>query len=428
VFRYACAWGEKCLSRGGNLRRNDGAAKQIIEELLYSRSSQLTAVISANKHMPPHRRAPLEECLKIARELNPVDRSRTPIPTTPWKSEWGRVCLRIDPPLARAACQTLVARPLSASFQPSDFQFGSRGIPGAIAAVKKAVRAGCIYIAAVEIEDFCECFDRQMMIQQLPLPQAIVENVICACNTRLMLSDDYYPKTFPESRDLFDLGKRGILRGAACTPIVSEYFLAKLQWTSDSDCRLINYNEHCLLLASSEFLLKRGVKDLIEKIDGLPGGYFGAELRGAHKAGNGASFDFLGHDFLVDGETVAVNSSCGADIDAYSSFCALEELQCYILRSDPKPNKELRRELFDGLVRWRGRLYGWEAAFREANDHRIVTSALECIRKWCGQTKLSFAEVEAAVDPFIAYVPDDKMMGFCRSDNNPHRINSLDRN
>jgi hypothetical protein len=86
------------------------------------------------------------------------------------------VSLRIDPSLERLAAQTLVDWVLSASFRPKSFQFTGRGLAPAIAEVKKAIADGCIYVAAIEIEDLYECFDLEMMVARLPLPRSVVEN------------------------------------------------------------------------------------------------------------------------------------------------------------------------------------------------------------------------------------------------------------
>jgi len=87
-----------------------------------------------------------------------------------------------------------------------------------------------------------------------------------------------------------------------------------------------------------------------------------------------------------------------------------------------------RRELFEGLAHWYGRLLGWAEAFREADDYgEQRAGAIECIRECCRYAALSFARITSAADPFIEYEPNDQMLGFCAHHNNPNRINALDR-
>ena len=64
-------------------------------------------------------------------------------------------------------------------YVPRSFQFTTSGVPKAIAGIKKAIIAGHIHFARLDIKDHFSSFVPAMLVSEPPCPQGTVEGVVC---------------------------------------------------------------------------------------------------------------------------------------------------------------------------------------------------------------------------------------------------------
>jgi hypothetical protein len=80
-------------------------------------------------------------------------------------------------PLHRTAGNAVI-RVLSQYFAPRPFQYTQTGVHAAIREAKKAIQAGHVHIARLDIKDFYLNFSVEALINELPLPKEVVEHVV----------------------------------------------------------------------------------------------------------------------------------------------------------------------------------------------------------------------------------------------------------
>jgi hypothetical protein len=389
-------------------------AGQTLDAILFSPESILHSAIRANRKIKPHRRATLNWCLSLAGSLSlaaPIDE---PVRVSPREKKGGVLGVTLDFGLKHRTAQDIIKRIMSRHLKPRPFQYGLRGVHKAIAAVKELVAAGYIHAARLDIKDFFGSFHLEKLAPELPLPQEVVKHAVVGRHYEVYVDQSKIKGQIPlihthHYDNLITLARQGLPPGSGCSPIIAEFTVSKLVWSTSAQVAIGNFCDDWLILASSSKHLDEAVGALTDAVSKLPGGQFQLLLLDQGSALEG--FRFLGHCIQLANDLVQTTVDPKA---VFSLNTRLKELdQKYsdlVWLNKPayksKANKEAAAIAL--LAEMAAILQGWRAAFREADDVDRHTNWCETIvADNVAALGLSPDQVAATIDDSMRYHPAD---------------------
>lgn len=265
------------------------------------------------------------------------------------------------------AGQIIVSELLAAQFTPKPFQYGVKGMgmAKAIAEVKKLHASGLIHGATLDIKNYYDSYDHPTLLQALPLPKAVIENVVIGRNYNLKAGKfDGEPIPLHTLAPYMDLvHQHGIPQGSASSPMVGSFFMSKIAPDLPEGTALLNYEDDFLIMAKSVEKLQMAKNALTASIQAMSVGKF--ELLDKTGSSNPLEFEFLGHSFAeLDGKliiSVSERNLNKLEIRMGEAFDKLATLKF----EDPKNCKSL---ILDTLMQFAVYVVSWVQSFKEASN------------------------------------------------------------
>jgi hypothetical protein len=381
--------------------------------LMTSPHALLTSAIAANKKLRTAKRQTLEKCLAVPGVLDLNEPIAEVVPVRPKAKKSGGFRMLHDHGLLHRTAQNSVRRIVGTYFVPRSFQYTHNGVQAAIARTKKAIMAGHIYIARLDIKDFYPSFSAEALITELPLNEEAVEHAVIGRHMKVVMDQDKrhgrnHPMSFPHTQDdLLLLARLGIPQGSGCSPIIGMFCISRLLWAPMPGVILLNYADDFLLLALSETLLSEAVGKLIDAVANVPGGHFDLRLKSTSEINKG--FNFLGHHLqLVDANLKTKPTESNLQ-DLYGTLNPLEEK---IGKLTFVPGKIDKAAALTCLASCHAFVEGWKAAFSECDDiERWLSLPSNNLKELLSKVGASPDEMVAAVEPWMLFEPSDYALG-----------------
>jgi hypothetical protein len=395
------------------------AQAELSEMLLYGEDARLVSAFAANKKLKPERRQTIERCLSVPSLLNFGQPLPELVNVYPKSKKSGGVRMIHNFGLLHRTSQHVVARVMSAYYKPRWFQYTQRGTHAAIKEAKAYLAAGHVHLARLDITDFYPSFEFEKLVNELPLPPEVVENVVVGRHMKVEMDQEFINHinmaSLPHSiNDLLLQARLGIPQGSACSPIVSSYCVSRLIWTmwfpTMSPEPLINYADDFLLPSSSEKLLDKAAGALTKAMAYLPGGHF--ELKPEVKGDAADGFDFLGHDFqIVDGKLTT--SPTQSNREAFWETLVRLQDKFFKLIGPLCVVKDCNKlEALKVLAHMMAVGNGWLSAFGECDDLKSeILMLLNDLNDGCAMLGITPAELAKAIEPYMEYEPGDYALG-----------------
>jgi len=390
----------------------DASVEEAAAAVLFAESSILYSAVQANKKLKPHRRVTLNRCLRLPGTLNVAAPIAEPVRVFPREKKGGVLGVILEFGIKHRTAQDIVARIVSRHLKARPFQYGLQGVHRAIAEVKKWLAAGHVHTARLDIKDFYGSFQLEKLAHELPLPHEVVEHAVLGRHMEATVDmstkgGHSTPLQTHHISDLISLARQGLPPGSGCSPVVAEFIISKLAWSTSTQVVIVNYRDDWLILASTPKYLDEAIGALTDAVSKLPGGHFELVLLDQSSAFEG--FRFLGHCFhLVNGlvrTTVhhkAVSSLIArlAELDQNFSDLVWNNKPAY------KSKAKKEAEAIALLAEMTAVIRGWRGAFREADDLNRHTECCQALLE-DNISALGFSpdQVTAAIDDSMRYHP-----------------------
>ena len=393
--------------------KNAFNAKDVAAELYFrdqlfgTYEPRLASAIAANKKLPSHKRATLEECFDVASVIDPGTPQGEHVSVYPKIKSSGGFRMIHKFGLRNRVVQELVSRDLAANYAPRKFQYTTAGVPKAVARIKKAILTGHVHFARLDIENFFPSFTSVKLVSVLPCPQGTVEGVVLGqlLNIRMdkrFRKDSHTSSLSSHSIKEFILAARlGIPQGSVCSPIVSSYCVSHLAWPFMLGVTLTNYADDFLLLASSAMLRDEAAAKLTQAVSELPGGHFKLKPKAMGQIAD--ECEFLSHRFSHESGILRTSPSSGASAKLDGRLIKLEKKL-----SHPKTGVSGTEADEKSLADMFALVNRWAAFFRECDDiDGEVLSRFTSLGHWCNALNFEIVKVQQAAKSIVAYSSDD---------------------
>jgi hypothetical protein len=311
--------------RSAHLAGKHKKAKNRIRRYLSSHHAGLVATELARRMMKPHRRFPKALVPSIASSLEPWagTTEQVRVNVVPKNSDSGDYRVTLDFGPKNRALQYLLLRPLReiADLHPHQFGTGNGGPHAAIKHVAQAMKAGFVWATEIDIVSCFASFGGEGVVDFLPLPKEVTEQVLLARNLNLVpgnlvdLSGEepggvhhtpygaphtLHVPSFGPAGGLGYLGARalaearqGIPQGSAASPLVAEMLLALPLKQLPNMGRVFGYLDNFLVTATSEDDAVSMATALGCALQAHPAGPLRPKIRGIFRSGE--PIDFLGY-------------------------------------------------------------------------------------------------------------------------------------
>jgi Reverse transcriptase (RNA-dependent DNA polymerase) len=233
-------------------------------------------------------------------------------------------------------------------------QYGSKGVPPAIARVAMMMAEGYVFAREIDIKDCFPSFKEENLYKFLPLPKEVIRHVILSEHLTLIggnLADLFgHAEDGVESpfiTDTFVLARRGISQGSAASNSASEILLSKPYFDLPTGVVVVGYADNTLLMGKTEEEAVSIMKAFGASLKKHPVGLLEPKLKG--KFNKDDHVDYLGHRLtLVAGK----------------------------VKIEPHPDHltEFGREIHRRLVRFKKAANPWQAMNAEHAYRSYVSS------------------------------------------------------
>ena len=196
-------------------------------------------------------------------------------------------------------------------------QFATReGVPAAIAQVMNAMKAGYIHVREIDIKDFYASFDRNKLVELVPVQKRVIESVLLSEHLNIVPSKLHHIKSCfgPADTDQKELAplekyladaRRGIPQGSAASPLLAEMLLAPLlfQVPTAGKVVVVAYADNILVMAKTASDVDAMTESLGLALKKHPAGQLWPKIKSFPAGG---PIDFLGHRLTAHGDEVRV--------------------------------------------------------------------------------------------------------------------------
>jgi len=383
-------------------------------EVLFDEPSILYSAVRANKKLKPHRRATLNRCLSLPGTLNVGAPIAEPVRVFPREKKGGVLGVILEFGIKHRTAQDIVVRIISRHLKPRPFQYGLKGVHKAIAEVKNWLAAGYVHTARLDIKNFYGSFQLEKLAQELPLPHEVVEHAVLGrqieVNVQLSMKDGSSTLLKPHHiNDLITLARQGLPPGSVCSPVITEFIISKLAWSTSTQVVIVNYCDDWLILASTPKYLDEAIGALTDAVSKLPGGHFELLLLDQRSAFEG--FRFLGHCFHLVNGLVQTTVDAKAVFSFIARLAELDQNFSDLLWNNKPAYKSKAKKEAEAIALVAEMsivIQGWRGAFREADDLNRHTEACQALLEYnISALGVSLDQVTAAIDDSMRYHPAD---------------------
>ena len=294
-----------------------GRARDQQRRLLKSYHGRLAALAIANRSLHADDRHPPEALLRLAGGLDLFAPCDEPVVGAYQEKPRGRVRERHGFGLRQRARQILAYRGLAELFQPPPWQFGvkGKGRDDAAVEVRRQLGEGCGWFVRANIKDPWDCFVSSKVMAHVPLPRAVIENVILY-NALNIVPDEtaacirvggrsFHPGyEYYSYHDLIGPSRLiGIPRGSFASPLVSSFLLSNI--LSDLPvCSRFLCGHSILLLVPTEIEALQAKQTLTTRAECHRAGPLCLQDVVVGQTSDG--FDYLGYSFKLECDNVIV--------------------------------------------------------------------------------------------------------------------------
>ncbi|WP_291337054.1 reverse transcriptase domain-containing protein [Albidovulum sp.] len=383
------------------------ALKKAAYLYLTSLRCRQAAMLEVNKRLPIARRLSLHQIIEKSNAFDVLTKldEAVQVSLVPKSSGTGYRPICNFGPVARGA-QRMVLKLVRATTTPAPFQFTRLGVRKAIEeALRLITEEGLHHVAELDIKDHYPSFNAAKLVDTLPLPKAVVMQIVMAASAKYEGPHKALSLLF--LNHVFHQTPPGIPQGSAASSAIAEWSVSKLKMVKIKGIAIVNFADNFFLFAKSEAALTFALKALRSAIAGLPGGSFKTEVK--QEATAASRFRMLGCWIKFT----------PAGLDVWPTETNLEALRCQfaldlqtaeaLLSSAAKePSGSWRLEGVQAYLRLRSRIASWAAAYAFCADAEVVRDdlmwALDYLAHRFGITD---AEAKAAKDPSVevGYTP-----------------------
>ncbi len=213
----------------------------------------------------------------------------------------------------------------------------------------------------------------------------------------------------PHYNDLITLARQGLPPGSGCSPVVAEFIISKLAWSTSTQVVIVNYCDDWLILASTPKYLDEAIGALTDAVSKLPGGHFELVLLDQSSAFEG--FRFLGHCFHLVNGLVRTTVNPKAVFSLAARLTELDQQFSDLVWNNKPAHKSKAKKEAEAialLAEMTAVIQGWRGAFREADDLNRHTEGYQGLLE-DNVSALGFSpdQVTAAIDDSMRYHPAD---------------------
>ena len=188
------------------------------------------------------------------------------------------------------------------------------GVPAAIVEVRDAMKAGYIYGREIDIKDFYASFDGNKLVELVPFPKRVIENVLLSEHLHILPDTSHYMLSRFGSADTDHEGvtliekyladaRRGIPQGSAASTMLAEMLLAPLLFHVPTAGEIVAYADNILVLAKNESDADAMTESLGLALKKHPAGHLWPKIK---TFGASGPIDFLGHRLIAHADEVRV--------------------------------------------------------------------------------------------------------------------------
>jgi hypothetical protein len=215
-------------------RTGDRQLGFLIQQYLNSFDALLAATRLAASKMPWYRRPKETELKTIAGSLNAFQGTQEEVRLRLIRKSANTFRPTLDFGIENRALQHLVLSVLYAIAELHPRQFATRGgVPAAIAQVMDAMKDGYVHVREIDIKDFYASFDRNKLVELIPVQKKVIERVLLSDHltiipsklhhilSRFGAADKNQGAVAPLEKYLAE-ARRGIPQGSAASPLLAE--------------------------------------------------------------------------------------------------------------------------------------------------------------------------------------------------------------
>lgn len=390
----------------------------------------LAASVQANNKVKKNKRCSLEQCLEASKKLNLFHKTEEMSEVYPKKKSSGGVRMIHKPSFLHRVAQTAVKNVMEVFFQRHKWQYTHQGVPRAIRHIKERFNSGHHYFCHLDIKSFFQNFQLEKLMEFLPLPKGVVENVVAAKNIITALSPRHgtsdtsdqnmayshgqtqtqkghenkkgeallYNYPLPHEDNLLHIASLGIPQGSICSPIIAAYCVSYLAWNQGPGECLSNYADDFIAQAKTAKAVKNCGKRLMDAVGKLPGGSFTLNVKAIGHVKDGVVT--LGHHFILKDGVLKISPSPKAINGLTEKMAKFDDRISKLAYPIDKTIKIDQTEIAKNLIDMQAHLVGWAAAFSECDDvSRYTDMFYASLREWCHKLKFAFTDIAAAVTP-----------------------------
>ena len=246
-------------------RTGDPQLRFLIQQHLISFDARLAATRLAASKMRWYRRPKKTELKTIAESLNAFQGTHEEVKLRLIKKGANTFRPTLDFGIENRALQQLVLSVLYAIAELHPRQFATRGgVPVAIAHVMNAMKAGYVHVREIDIKDFYASFDRNKLVELVPVQKRVIDNVLLSEHLNIVPSalhhilscigpaDKAQGEVAPLEKYLAE-ARRGIPQGSAASPLLAEMLLALLLFQVPAGGKVVvaAYADNILVMAKT---------------------------------------------------------------------------------------------------------------------------------------------------------------------------------
>ena len=301
-------------------RTGDPQLRFLIQKYLTLFDARLAATRLAASKMRWYRRPKETEQNVIAGSLNAFQGTQEEVRLRLIKKGANTFRPTLDFGIENRALQHLVLSVLYAVAELHPRQFATRGgVPVAIAHVMDAMKDGYVHIREIDIKDFYASFDRNKLVELVPVQKKVIENVLLSEHLNIVPSALHHILSCfgPADSDQKELARlekylaearRGIPQGSAASPLLAELLLAPLlfQVPAGGEVVVVAYADNILVMAKTASDADAMTNSLELALKKHPAGPFSPKIRSFPAGG---PIEFLGHRVTAHGDEVRAQPS-----------------------------------------------------------------------------------------------------------------------
>jgi hypothetical protein len=285
-------------------RTGDPQLRFLIQQHVTSFDARLAATRLAASKMRWYRRPEETELKTIAERLNAFQGTQEEVRLRLIRKGANTFRPTLDFGIEHRALQHLVLSVLYAIAELHPRQFATRGgVPGAMAQVMNAMKAGYVHAREIDIKDFYASFDRNKLVELVPVQKRVIDNVLLSEHLNSFGPADSDQKELAPLEKYLADARRGIPQGSAASPLLAEMLLAPLLFQVPAGIEVVAYADNILVMAKTASDADAMTDSLRLALKKHPAGQLWPKVTSFPAGG---PIEFLGHRLTALGDKVHV--------------------------------------------------------------------------------------------------------------------------